>query len=133
MPYAEKQSLGTQTITSFNPVGGTPAGSKSYLPMPYRGFVTEVGFVPNSVVTSGMTLAVSGNSHLVNSTGSTFAQIVTSTLGTFTSTVLYEGAAASVQNLFLPVSDGDNLQFTTSGGQSSTVGCTVYAVVRRSD
>lgn len=119
------------TVTIFNPLGGTPAGSKSFIPVPVRGRVMECGFVPGSLVTSGITLAVLiGNQS--SSVASNFVNVVTSTLGTFTSTQLYEGGVASV----IPaspvyVNKGDGIQFVTSGGQSSTVGLTCYATIRR--
>lgn len=131
MPITRVGTLIDRTITVYNPVAGTPAGSKVAIPSPFRGQIMEAGFVPNSNVTSGMTLAVAINNSQLSSAASNYVEVVTSTLGTFSSTNLYHGAAASV----IPTSPavcnmGDSILFTTSGGQSSTVGATVYAVVR---
>ena len=130
MAYNPTRPFYDKVVTGFNPVGGTPTGSRMSIPMPYRGFVTEVGCIPNSLVTSAMTMAVAVNASKTSSAASNFSQFVTSTLGTFSSTNTYEGAPCSVQGLYQSVTDGDALQFTTSGGQTSAVGCTVYAVVR---
>lgn len=131
MALSDNSPFSDETVTVFNPLGGTPAGSKAYIPATMRGQVMQVGFMAASLVTSSITLALAiGNQS--SSTASNYSQVVTSTLGTFASQVLYEGAVASVvpaSPVF--VQKGDALQFTTSGGQSSTVGLTCYAIIRR--
>ncbi len=120
-----------ETVTVFNPVGGTPAGSKCYLPVTVRGRLIEAGFQAASIVTSGITLAVAVGDQ-VSAIASTYSQVITSTIGTFSSAVLFEGAMArTIPTTQIYVRPGDSLQYTTSGGQSSTVGLTCYAVIRR--
>lgn len=131
MPYNLQRPPEDAVVQVFNGVGGTPTGSKAYLVAPVRGQIMEAGFMPNSLVASAITLAISlGNQ--ASSAASAFTQIVTSTLGTFSSTNLMEGAVCSV----IPPSPsfvqmGDAIQFTTSGGNTSAIGCTCYVVVRR--
>jgi hypothetical protein len=132
MPYNNIVPLDVVQINSFNPVAGTPTGSRMNVTSHVRGRLLEVGFVPNSLVASAVTLAVAIGSNGLSSTASAFAQVVTSTLGTFASQVLQEGRVASVevpQNTFLEI--GDAIQFTTSGGNTSAIGALVYAVVER--
>src|SRR5262245_25494499 len=120
------------TLTVFVPLIGTPAGSiKAYIPSTVRGRLMQAGWSPNSIVTSTLTMAVAIGSQ-VSSAASTFTQVITSTLGSFSSTNTYEGCVASV----VPASPvymnkGDVVQFTFSGGQSSTVGGTAYAIIKR--
>lgn len=124
-------------VTAFSPIGGTSTGAKCYIPAPWRGFVKEVGFIPNSLVASQVTLAVAINAAQVSSSASTFTVVCTSTTGTFSSTNLYEGAVASVTaDSFTNkgatyVNQGDTLQFTTSGGNASAIGFTCYAIIQR--
>ena len=120
------------TVTVFSPVAGTPAGAiKSYIPAPVRGRVIEAGWSPNSIVTSTLTFALAIGSQ-VSSAASTFTQVITSTIGSFSSTNTYEGCVASVVPASpVYVNKGDVIQFTFSGGQSSTVGATAYAIIRR--
>lgn len=117
-------------VDVFNPVLGTPTGSRITAPSPVRGRIIEAGFTPSSLVASAITVAVAVNNFGVSSTASNFTTVVTSTLGTFSSTVLFEGATASV----IPpspayVNPGDVIQWTTSGGNTSAIGGTVYAVI----
>lgn len=115
----------------FNPVAGTPTGTAISVLSPVRGRIVEVGFTPCSLVASAMTLAVAVGDQ-TSTLASNFTQFVTSTLGTFSSTRLYEGAPCSVvpaSNTF--VNAGDAIQFTASGGNTSAIGATFYAIIRR--
>lgn len=131
MGYTIQRPIEDKVVEIFNPVAGTPTGSKGYIYAPFRGWITECGFMPNSLVASAITLAVSLGTQ-ASSTASNFTQIVTSTLGTFSSTVLMEGAPCSVipSSQFF-VNAGDAIQMTTSGGNTSAIGATLYAVIRR--
>jgi len=124
-------TLGDITVNAFNPVLGTPAGSRVSVPSPVRGWLLEAGFMPASLVTSAITMAVAIGTQ-VSSAASTFTTVITSTLGTFSSTNLFEGAIAST-NPPSPayVNPGDAIQFTTSGGTTSLIGGTVYAIIRK--
>jgi uncharacterized protein (DUF1501 family) len=132
MPITTIRNLQDVVVYATNPVAGTPAGSKVSAPSPARGRIVEVGFVPSSLVTSAMTLSVLTNDLGVSSTTSNYATVVTSTLGSFAATNLFEGAAASVTPASPTyVNAGDGIQWVTSGGQSSTVAATLYAVIRK--
>lgn len=128
--------LSDDPVQIFNPVAGTPTGSRVSIPAPVRGWLVEAGFMPNSAVTSAMTLAVAIGSQ-ASSTASNFTNVVSSTVGSFSSTNLYEGAVASVSALVsfpwnsVYVFVGDAIQFTTSGGNSSAIGATIYANIKR--
>lgn len=131
MPITRLGTLIDNVITVNNPVAGTPAGSHVSVPAPFRGQLMEAGFVPNSGVTSAMTLAVAINNAQLSSSASNFVQCIASTLVAFSSTNLYDGAVASA----VPPSpayfnQGDAISWTTSGGQGSTVGATLYAILR---
>lgn len=132
MPVPDvRNNLQVIAVTAFHPTAGTPGGSRISIPAPVRGRIVEVGFMPASLVASAITMAVATGNQ-TSSTASTFAQIVTSTLGTFSSTNLFEGATASVipaTNAY--VNAGDPIQFTCSGGDTSAIGATVYAIIRR--
>ncbi len=131
MAYTKIGTLGDVTVNAFNPVLGTPAGARITILSPVRGWMTEAGFTPASVVTSAITLAVAiGNQ--VSSAASNFTNVITSTLGTFSSTNLFEGAPCSVTPPSPTyVNPGDAIQFTTSGGNTSLIGGTVYASFRK--
>lgn len=119
------------SVWVFNPVGGTPTGSKAYVSSPVRGRLIEAGFIPASLVASAMTLAIAVDTHPTSNT-SNFTNQVTSTLGTFSSSIIYEGQTCSVVpagNVFL--NQGDTIQFVTSGGNTSAIGTTCYAIIRR--
>lgn len=118
-------------VTATNPVGGTPTGSRVNAPSPVRGRIVEAGFMPNSLVASAMTMAVNVGTQ-VSSTAANFANVISSTLATFSSTNLYEGATASAvppSNAY--VNAGDPIQWVTSGGNTSAIGVTAYAIIRR--
>jgi hypothetical protein len=130
MPLTIVRPLTIHQVDTFNPVLGTPTGTRISAPSPVRGRVIEAGFVPASLVASAITMAVAINAVGVSSTASAFVQCITSTLGTFSSTNLFEGAIASA----IPpspafVNPGDVIQWTTSGGNTSAIGGTVYAVI----
>ena len=132
MPVPDvKTNIQNIQVDVFNPVLGTPTGTRTNAISPVRGRLIEVGFCPNSLVASAITLAVAIGDQL-SSTASNFTQCVTSTLGTFSSTVLFEGAPCSVvppANTY--VNAGDTIQWATSGGNTSAIGGTVYAIIRR--
>lgn len=127
-------NLQRHKISVFNPtaMGSTGAiGQKVAFSVPFRGTLEEVGFVPNSLVASTSTITVDVNPFNASPTASAFAQAVSSTLGSFTSQQLFEGAVASVvpaSNVYL--SPGDVIRFTTSGNLSA-IGAEVYAIIRR--
>lgn len=132
MPFTRIGTLNDNTITGFNPQAGAPGGSRISIPSPFRGQLMEAGIMPASLVASAMTLAVAIGSH-DSLTVSNFVNVISSTLGTFSSLNLPEGACASV----IPasptfVNQGDAIQFTSSGGNSSAIGATVYAIIRGS-
>lgn len=132
MAYTKIQPLTDTMVQVFNPVAGTPAGSRLSLASPFRGLLMEAGFMPASAVNSTMTIAVSIGPNGVSSSSATFTEVITSTLGTFTSTNLYEGAVASV----VPpsptyVNAGDAIKLTCSGGNTSVIGATMYAIIRK--
>ncbi len=126
-----KTNLQNTAVFVTNAVAGTPTGSRISAPSPVRGRIIEVGFMPNSLVASAVTLAVLVGDQ-TNSQASTLTQVVTSTLGTFASQVLFETAVCSV----IPAADvrvnaGDPIQWVSSGGNTSAIGATMYAIIRR--
>jgi hypothetical protein len=130
MPTTRIGTINDAVLTAFNPVAGTPTGSRISIPSPMRGQLMEAGFMPASLVASAMTMAVAIGAH-DSLTISNFTNVITSTLGTFSSLNLPEGSCASV----VPASptflnQGDAIQFTTSGGNASQIGATVYAIIR---
>lgn len=131
MPLMSRGTLFDVQVTGFHPVLGTPAGARMNVVSPVRGRLIEAGFVPNSLVASAITMAVLINNAGISSAASNFTNVISSTLGTFSSTNLYEGACASA----IPASPayinkGDAIQFVTSGGNTSAIGGTVYAIIR---
>ena len=131
MAYNRISPLGDVQFSVVNPSAGSSSGSKTWITAPFRGQLLEAGFIPQSVITSNTTLAVSV-SKFVDSTTSLFTEVITSTLGAFQSINLIEGFVASV----VPASPtyvnaGDTLRLTTSGGQTSLVAATVYSIFRR--
>ncbi len=131
MAYNKIANLSDMAVEVHNPTAGSSSGSKVWITAPFRGRFLEAGFTPHSVITSDTTLAVSISKY-IDSTHSLFAEVITSTLGTFTSLGLIEGFVASVSPpspVF--VEAGDTLKLTTSGGQTSLVAATVYALFRK--
>ncbi len=119
-------------VQAFNPtaMGSAAAiGQTTILVSPVRGNVREVGFSPNSLVASTSTITVQISDP--DAVGSSFTQIVSSTLGSFSSAVLFEAAVASVvvPNR-APIKPGGVLRCVTSGNLTA-VGATVYAVIDR--
>ncbi len=132
MPIPVIRNLLDTVVNTFNPLAGTPSGSRVSIPSPVRGRLVEVGIMPTTVVTSGMTIAVSVTDNTATNTASNYVQCVTSTLGTVSSVNLYEGAVFSVTPPNVTyVNAGDGIQFTASGGNTSTIGATFYAIVRK--
>jgi hypothetical protein len=131
MPTTELHPLSEVLVTAYNGVAGSQTGSRVTAFSPVRGEIVKVGFQPSSLVTSAMTLAVLVGTN-ISSVASSFTTVVTSTLGSFSSTLLYEGAVASVVPAARTyVNEGDAIQWVTSGGHTSAVGATCFAVVRR--
>lgn len=132
MPINEpRQNLQRHKIATFNPTAGSSAGSRVNIVAPVRGILEEVGFVPQSLVASTCTLTVDVNPFNTLPTASNFTQVVSSTLGSFSSAALFEGAVASVvvpSTVYL--NPGDVIKFTTSGNLAA-VGAEVYAIIRR--
>src|SRR5688572_1990241 len=128
MPVTELHPLSEIFLQIHNAAAGSQTGSRITSFSPLRGQIMKVGFMPNSLVASAMTLAVLvGNN--VNSLASSFATVVTSTLGAFSSTLLVEGACCSVAPASATyVNEGDAIQWVTSGGNTSLIGATCFAV-----
>jgi hypothetical protein len=132
MAYNKIYPMDTHQVAVLNPVAGTPTGSRITARVPVRGRLLEAGFTVNSLAASAITMAVSINAFGagISSTASAFVQCITSTLGTFASQGLFEGATASVEPPSPTfVNAGDVIQWTTSGGNTSAIGATVYAVI----
>jgi hypothetical protein len=130
MPLTKIVPLDHHQVAVYNAAAGAQTGSRITAVSHVRGKLIEAGFVPNSLVASAMTLAVLISANDVSSTASNFTQVVSSTLGTFSSTLLAEGKVASV----VPpapayVNIGDAIQWVTSGGNTSAIGATVYAII----
>lgn len=131
MPLTSVHPLTDVLVQVFNSSAGSQTGSKMTAMSPVTGKLLAVGFMPSSLVASAMTLAVSIGDNTSN-LASNFTQVITSTLGTFSSTLLVEGAVASVaptSNTF--VKEGDAIQWVTSGGNTSAIGATVFALIRK--
>ena len=131
MPLTKIVNLLERTEEIFNPTVGSSSGSNAYVVVPWRSQVTECGFTLQSNITSNTTLAVNVSKY-VSSTASVLSEIISSTLGAFNSVMLIPGQIASV----IPpspayVEAGDIIRLTTSGGQSSLVGGTVYVNFRK--
>src|SRR5690349_7203089 len=103
-----------KVITGVISNAGTSTGANGFIPVPYRGRVTEVGCLFNSLVASAITLTVLKYSQ-ANSQAVTSTVVVTSGVGTFASQVLIEGLVASVNESQYPstqVVQSDVLKFT---------------------
>ena len=131
MPIADpRPNLQRHKISTYNATAISSAGSRVSIVNVHRGVLEEVGFVPTSLVASTCTLTVDVNAFNTAPTASNFTQVVSSTLGSFSSAALFEGAVASVAvpgNVYL--NPGDVIKFTTSGNLSA--GAEIYAIVRR--
>ena len=129
MPLVPTDPVSEEHVGAFNAIAMSSAGAVTTLVSPIRGRIVEVGFCPNSVVTSTTTITVHTDDHAL--TTSNLVQVVSSTLGSFSSAVLYQGATASVipaTNAY--VNRGSAIQVTTSGNLAA-IGAYVYAIVRR--
>lgn len=133
MPLTTLHPLLDMMLQVFNPVAGSQTGSKGYLTSPIRGVLLEAGFIPNSLVASAMTMQVAlGNN--VSNAASNFTTVIASTNASFSSTNLVEGGIASASPTTIAtatVNPGDTIQITTSGGNTSAIGATLYAILRR--
>jgi hypothetical protein len=131
MPITTLHPLSEVLVSVFNPTAGSASGSRITTMSPVRGRLINAGFVPNSLVASAMTLTVLIGDN-VSSVASNFVQAIASTLGTFSSTLLIEGGCCSVTPASAVfVNEGDAIQFVNSGGNTSLIGATCFAVIRR--
>lgn len=131
MPTTTLHPLSEVLVTAYNGVAGSQTGSRITTFSPVRGQILSAGFIPSSLVASAMTLAVLVGNNASN-LASNFATVVTSTLGTFSSTLLNEGACCSVVPASPTfVNEGDAIQFVNSGGNTSLIGAMNFAVIRR--
>lgn len=131
MPITTLHPLSEVLVQAYNVVAGSQTGSRVTTFAPVRGQIMNVGFIPSSLVASAMTLAVLVGNNTSN-LASSFTTVVTSTLGTFSSTLLNEGAFLSVQPASPTyVNEGDAIQFVNSGGNTSLIGAMNFAVIRR--
>lgn len=131
MAYNKINNLLDAVVDVFNPTAGSTSGSTIYIQPPVRGYLKEVGFSPRATLTTDTTLRAT-ISRWTSSTASVITEVISSTLGTFDSNQLVAGNIMSV----LPASPvffnpNDTLAITTSGGNSSLTGATVYAVFSR--
>lgn len=129
---ASNRSLNDIVVQAFCPQAGTSTGKRGYVISPTFGKLIEAGFTLDSACASTITMALAIGSQ-VNSQASTFTQCITSTVGTFASQVLQEGCICSAIPTVTSatINMDDLIQFTFSGGAGSTIGATVYAVIRR--
>lgn len=131
MPTTELHPLSEVLVTAYNGVAGSQTGSRVTAMSPVRAEILKVGFIPSSLVASAMTLAVLVGNNASN-LASSFTTVVTSTLGTFSSTLLNEGACCSVVPASRTyVNEGDAIQFVNSGGNTSLIGAMNFAILRR--
>ena len=135
MPLSKpRTNLQRHKVSVFNPtaMGSTAAvGQRVSIGSFTRGVLEEVGFVPNSLVASTSTITVSVNPFDASPTASAFTQVVSSTIGSFTSQQLFEGAIASVTvPTTVYLNPGDVIQFVTSGNLTA-IGAEIYAIIRR--
>lgn len=131
MAYNKISPLTDYMVTVFNPTAGSASGSNAFISFPFKGQVLEAGFLPQAAITSNTTFRVQ-TAVFTSSTASTLTEIVTSTLGTFNSVALVAGSINSV----VPPSPaygnaGDIVMLTTSGGNTSATGATIYTIFRR--
>lgn len=130
MPTNVLGTINDNIVEAFNPAAGTPAGSKQYAISPVTGRLLNAGIVVASACTSNLTLAVAIGAQL-SSVASNFTQVISSTLAAFTGSNLLEGVNCSVAPTSPAyVNAGDVIQFTTSGGNTSAIGGTLFAVIR---
>lgn len=122
-----------QMVTAHNSIAGSTSGTKVYAVAPFRGRLTEAGFIPNSLSSAvAWTFQVDVGDNFASQTISNFTTVITSTLGTFASQATFEGALCSVVPATATyVNRGDAIRFTHSGGATSLIGATCYAIVRR--
>jgi hypothetical protein len=133
MPLKETRTdFRVKRVVAHHATLGTPTGARVCMAAPARGRLIEAGFSPNSLVAPAITMAVAIQDNVATNTASNFTQCISSALGTFSSTGLYEGGVASAippSPTFLNA--GDVIQFTTSGGNTSVITGTVYADILR--
>lgn len=133
MAYTKINPLIDIVSQVFNPSAGSASGSTVYMPAPTRGYLQEVGFMPRTTITTNTTMRAQ-LAQWTSSTASVLTEVISSTLGTFDSNMLVAGQIASVavpspNSAFFNF--GETLAVTTSGGNTSLTGATVYAVWRK--
>lgn len=131
MAYNKIVNLLEQTEAVFNPTVGSTSGSPVYFNAPFRGQFIEAGFTPRASIGSDMTLAAAIGS-FITSTASLMTEVITSTLGSFNSVQILAGNTMSVAPPSPAyVNAGDIVRLTTSGGNTSLTGGTVFATFKR--
>ena len=131
MAYNKINTLLESAQEIFNPTAGSSSGSTVYVPAPFRGYLTEVAFMPRATITSDTTLRATV-AQFISSTASLLTEVISSTLGTFNSVQLVAGNYVSVQPPSPTfVNFGDTIGITTSGGNSSLTGATIIAQFRK--
>lgn len=131
MAYNKIVNLLEQTEAAFNPTAASASGSNMYFTAPFRGQFMEAGFTPRAAIGSDMTLAVAIGK-FITSTASLMSEVITSTLGSFNSVQIVAGNTFSAQPPSPAYVDaGDLVRVTTSGGNTSLTGATVFATFRR--
>lgn len=127
MPLSRYVPVSDQRVSIFNSVNAV-GGTRLSIAAPFRGRIVEIGAIPCSISASNVSLALHIGTQL-DSTVSNFTQVVTSTLGTFSSLQAVEGGVLSViPDSMVYVEKGDCVRFTVSG---VNVGMTFYADFRR--
>ena len=120
-----------QMVTTFASGAMASGGATTYLMIPCRGHLMEVGFVPvNGSVTAATTMQVKLGANTVAGTSSYGTVVVASGAGTFSSVAIGQMASVSLSGTTVP-NRGDSLEFVTSGGPSGAQHAQVYAIVRR--
>lgn len=120
MPLQDSHTFSEVTITGFSSTAGTPGGvTTSPLPVPARGQVIKIGLAPTTSVTSTMTIAM-----LINNVAAVTSTSVGGAIATGTSAFV-----APPSPVF--VNEGDGIQFVFSGGNTSTIGATIFATIRK--
>lgn len=131
MAYTKINPLLDIVSQVFNPTAGSSSGSNVFMPFPSRSRLMEVGFLPRAAITSDTTMRVQ-IATFISSTASLLSEVISSTLGTFDSNMLVAGNVASATPPSPSFGNfGDTLMVTTSGGNSSLTGATVYALFRK--
>ncbi len=140
MPLPTPRITSDYTLTAFTSNGGASTSiTTSPIVVPRRSKVIEVGYSPNSLTAAATVISIA--TILFNGTTGASTQLIASTAAgmAYTSTSTAPGAVHSLERggVFsaippspIIVNGGDALAWTTSGGNSSAIGMTCYAVLR---